>query len=307
MLKVVCEKGITFEFIEGRGWQLLSTKTPVTANDPMKAAAAYGVRPVLLAEDILNDGSRTLFLPSSPGKSPFELQPSDLTQLIFNRWNSPSLPHAVSMNYLLGAVVYHCKKLAEAYSQITQGYAKAVHLHNEQQPSDPSSEQFWAGNRVEPFYEFEAFIASVRRAYDSMRYIIWQALVSNKGSTPSSFPDTLKASTGLPDPLKARLYRSWAEFGEKATAYRDCILHYVPIGGGWSNVRVYRLSGGIWTCSVLLPDNPEARSIKKFTYNSNTDALSYSWELANEIVDVAHELISATPELRPWLDEIQPD
>jgi hypothetical protein len=67
------------------------------------------------------------------------------------------------------------------------------------------------------------------------------------------------------------------------------------------------LTGGIWTCSVLIPDNPEARSAKKFTYKSNIDALTYGWELANEIVDVAYELISATPDLRPWLDNIQPD
>jgi hypothetical protein len=135
MLKILCEKGIAFEWFEGHGWQLLSTRSALTISDPQEAARGYCVRPLLLVQDFPGDGVQTLFLPNAAGKSPFTLQPSELTQEVFKHWNGPLLPHAVNMNYVIGAVVYHCKKLAELYSQITQDYAHAVHVHNVEQPN----------------------------------------------------------------------------------------------------------------------------------------------------------------------------
>jgi hypothetical protein len=36
-----------------------------------------------------------------------------------------------------------------------------------------------------------------------------------------------------------------------------------------------RLEGGVWACSALIPDNPEARSHLSFNYDTNIDALQY--------------------------------
>jgi len=306
MLKIVLEKGLTFSFREGHGWELQSARGPQSVGEPEAFGKQYGIRPVLLVADLNSTRQRIHLFPLKTDKSPFELQPSELPQLLFSK-ASPLFDHVINLLYVIGAPVHHCKNLALLYAEITREYGQSVHLHNEEMPSDPATEQFWAANRPLPYYEFEALITSVRRAYDTMRYLIWHGLGTNKGSTPSSFPDTLKKCIGLPNPLKLRLERSWQEFGQKATDYRDCALHYIPIGGGWPNIKMNRLTGGVWTCSALLPDNPEVRSAKTFTYNLRTDALTYGWELANETTQIAHEIADALPDMRHWMDKIQPD
>lgn len=61
------------------------------------------------------------------------------------------------------------------------------------------------GSQHEPYYEFEALVTSVRRAYDSARYILWKEFHTGKGSTPSSFCDTLKLCKSIPIPLEGAM------------------------------------------------------------------------------------------------------
>jgi hypothetical protein len=46
----------------------------------------------------------------------------------------------------------------------------------------------------------------------------------------------------------------------------------------------------------LIPDNPEDKSKRKFRYAGKIDALTYGWEIANEIVDVASTIVNAIPQ-----------
>ena len=62
-----------------------------------------------------------------------------------------------------------------------------------------------------------------------------------------------------------------------------------------------KLSGDVWSTSIFIPDNPEARSQKKFKFNSQIDALTYGWEITNEVLSVAHAIIDEIP------DENKPD
>lgn len=303
---MLCEKGIAFESTDMGSWRVLSSKADLIVNDPRRAASEYGVRPVIILKDLNELPTETIVLPTKVDENPFQLQPADIAQNIFNQWNSQLFPAALKMNYVLGGTIYHLKRLAELYSEISQQYSDGVKIHNVGQASD-KSEQFWAGNRGAPFYEVEAFITSVRRTYDSMRYVIWHGFGENKDSVPANYLTTIERHNKLPEPIKARLMGSWNRFGLKATAYRDCIQHYVPISNGWSMVRMDRLKGGVWLCSVLLPDNPEARSTTKFTYDLEIDALTYSWDLAHEMLSLVLELTMALPDTRPWLDRIQPD
>jgi hypothetical protein len=64
-----------------------------------------------------------------------------------------------------------------------------------------------------------------------MRYVIWHGFGDMKGSTPSSFLDAIRIHTWLPESLRIRLEERWKNFGQKATHYRDCVQHYVSIGG----------------------------------------------------------------------------
>jgi hypothetical protein len=46
---------------------------------------------------------------------------------------------------------------------------------------------------------------------------------------------------------------------------------------------------------MWMPDNPEAKSQRRYRYDRKLDALDYGWKLANEILDVTHFLVSAFP------------
>ena len=59
----------------------------------------------------------------------------------------------------------------------------------------------------------------------------------------------------------------------------------------------------VWSCCALIPDNPEARSLHKFTYNMDRDALTYGWELCDEVVQVAHAILTSLPESGLLLEE----
>ena len=51
--------------------------------------------------------------------------------------------------------------------------------------------------------------------------------------------------------------------------------------------------------SLRIPDNPEAKSQSAFTFAKGLDALTYGWELSNEIVRVATAIMMAVPDARP--------
>ena len=73
----------------------------------------------------------------------------------------------------------------------------------------------------------------------------------------------------------------------------DCIHHYVPVDRGMASAEMNRLQSGIWTTTILIPDNPEARSTRAFTFDLHRDALSYSWELAHTIILLSAEVVDA--------------
>ena len=83
------------------------------------------------------------------------------------------------------------------------------------------------------------------------------------------------------------LEESWQVYGERLTDYRDCIIHYTPIDFGMSTANMHKLDDGIWSVMMRIPDNPETKSKSAFTFAKGLDALTYGWELSNEIVRVA--------------------
>jgi hypothetical protein len=88
------------------------------------------------------------------------------------------------------------------------------------------------------------------------------------------------------------LETSWELYGEKMTAYRDCIQHYVPVTFGIQTASMERVAGDIWSVRLRLPDNPERKSQPAFKFEKNLDALTYGWELANEVMNVATVIFS---------------
>ncbi len=207
-----------------------------------------------------------------------------------HRFEASTLYPAHHLEYLLGAVDYHCARLAELYVQIAANYCRIQKTPGFSTESDTGIFQ----NQTEPYYEFEALVGTARRAYDSMRYLLWPRFGSPNGSLPRSLEAVLKSHNKMPSELRQRLSKSWEQFGVPLTDYRDCLHHYVPIDFGLASAFMRRHSTGAWTTMIRIPDNPESRSKRRFTFNLNRDALTYAWELANEIFSIAVQVAQAT-------------
>jgi len=255
---------------------------------PAEVTMKYGVRPVLLTSRPRLGDDRMFVLPIQ-GNQVLEIEHSELSQIAYAK-DIPTLFHTFNLSYIVGAVFHHCKQLAEAYSEICRTFVSLPF------PEEMDSDLVNLAHQPEPYYEFEGLITAARRAYDTTRYLIWHAFGPKKGSLPSSFEKTLRLCTCLPISLDERLHLSWSRFGNKVKKYRDCIQHYVPIGGLLPSARMVRLEGGVWSTSLIIPDNPEARSHTEFKYKSRLDALTYGWEVTNEVIEIAQAIVQAVPE-----------
>ena len=137
------------------------------------------------------------------------------------------------------------------------------------------------------------------RFYETIRFVIWHAFEGENG-VPRSFEIFLKSDNNrqcklLPVSLSKQLEFSWEKSGKKAKEYRDCFQHYVPIGGYSSDAQMKRLEGRVWSASIIIPDNPEDKSQRKYKYDSKIDALEYGWKITNEIMELAHTIIDELP------------
>ena len=156
-------------------------------------------------------------------------------------------------------------------------------------------DHFTYGGHSEPYYEVEALITAAQRTYDALRYILWKVFGPGGGDTPSNFPRTVAKCERIPAALRSSLEKSWASYGVKLKAYRDCIQHYVPVAFHLNVASMERVAGGIWSVRLRLPDNPEAKSQRAYKYSNGIDALTYGWELANEVIRVAAEIFASIP------------
>jgi hypothetical protein len=254
----------------------------------------YKVRPILLTETIPTFGGspreRHTVLTLNGRKQLNVLVSSlQLPQGLPEKNYVSLLRATMNIQYVAAALVYHCQELALLYSQICD---TAIRLSQEL-PIEGNG--FTLQDQSDSYHEFDALITAARRTYDALRYILWPVFGSAGSQTPRNFPKTIEACNRLPEMLRDILSRSWSSHGEKLTDYRDCIQHYVPVTFGIETAWLQKLDGGTWSVLLRIPDNPEARSQRKFRFAGGLDALTYGWELANELIGVAAEILGAIP------------
>ena len=286
ILRSVLEHGVELRSAN-EGWTVSSAPAGAGINfkSLSEAVAAHSpFRPVLVTEKRNFGGDLTLLL-RCDAKELFGVCISDL----MNRPLAPDTVYPVyHLSYLLGAVGYHCQRLAEIYADIARHYCQITQI-----PGHGDNDVATFGYQTEPYYEFEALIGAARRTYDSARYVLWRRFGSKKSSAPRSLERLLKAPTNMPDTLHQRLARSWQNFGVPLTNYRDCIHHYVPVDFGLASAFMRRHSSRAWTTTIRIPDNPEVRSKNQFTFALDRDALTYAWELADEVLTVTMAVVEA--------------
>lgn len=195
----------------------------------------------------------------------------------------------LNMQYIAGALVYHCQELSLLYHDICN-FAFRIH-----QMIPRKDRTFLLQGQSEAYYEFDALITAARRTYDSLRYILWNIFGSNRDSVPRNFPKTLELCDKIPEVLRNRLFKSWSDHGKKLTDYRDCIQHYVNVSFGIESALLRQDDGGTWSVLLRIPDNPEVKSKQHFEYIYDLDALTYGWELANELIGITLSVLAAIP------------
>lgn len=287
IISIVFEGGIELRFDNGH-WTFPSapvTSGVVFSSLPDATECLAPLRPVLITVQLDSGGTRTSLL-KCDGSNDFNV---DVTNLM-NRPNMGKMVYPFyHLNYLVGAVGYHCQRLAEHYAQIAVQYRKIQEIPGFFDSSDMGSYSY----QTEPYYEFDSLIGAARRSYDCTRFILWPHFGSKNGSMPRSLKKLLEGANQLPDLLHEQLTISWQNFGQLLTHYRDCLHHYVPVDIGLASATMRRHQVGAWTTTLLIPDNPEARSKKKFTFKLNRDALTYGWELTNEILFISTTVVNA--------------
>ena len=252
----------------------------------------YNVRPVVLTEVVPKLGGgeqdRNLVV-TVDGQDLLDLRVGklQLPQGIQESTYISLLQHAMNAQYVAGAMVYHCQKLALVYADICD---QLIGIRSVM-PIDGEYSSFQG--RSEGYYEFEALVTAARRTYDSLRYILWPVFGSGGGQMPSNFPKTIKSCTRLPNSLRDRLSASWASKGEKLTSYRHCIHHYVPVTFGIETASMRKVDCGSWSVQLRIPDNPEAKSTRQFDFAGGLDALTYGWEVTDHVLAIAMDVFGS--------------
>lgn len=268
--RIIYEHGITAQII-GSDWHIINIVGGQTERiDHLEIIKQrYKVRPVILTMHYGSGPEYDMLLRTEVTDS-FGLKITELEQ---RAYKVIKIDKILNIGYLLRAMEYHCKQLALLYTEACNSMKEAYDIPGLTVEERKETDAIY-GMCGEPYYEFDALITAVRRAYDSCRYILWH-FFGAESTAPRSFYSTLKNCPSLPVELSKKLNESWSKYGEEITAYCDCIQHNSPIDFGVSSLSMHKLDNGAWSTRVRIPDNPSAKSRFKFTYDNRRDARGF--------------------------------
>lgn len=195
-----------------------------------------------------------------------------------------------ALAYDVGAALHHCVNLAKAYESIVSNFQRIRAI-----PGFTTSDSDFAsfGYQQEPYYELDALLSASRRAYDKIGHCVWHAFEGAGGGMPDNMAQLVDRLKACPEPLAESLRNSGLTVGARLKDYRDCTQHFASVDMGLGTVMMKHLGDGVWGAWARIPDNPQVRSKKKFTYTLSLDALTYGWEVANEVVALATKVVTA--------------
>lgn len=278
--RILFEHGVALHRDETSNWQCESA-VGLYSTLPADITRQFGLRPITAKFRTDSALSYSMVFPSHVGRA-LNVQLSELQQQIYRKKSSTLFLSTQSLFYLLHVVIYHCECLAEQYADSIE---EIIELPN------PNNADRVATYCFEGFFEFDALVTAVIRAIDSTRYVIWRMYGGN-GSVPSSFKRTIDNCTQLPGTLRQLAENLWAERLSHAKEYRDCIQHYVSVGSS-SWAMLTRRNDLIWTMLLRIPDNPEVKSAKKFTFGRDLDAMTYGWELITDLFVLTASIVQS--------------
>lgn len=229
---------------------------------PLRLEGLRGRRPFLAFVDA-SGTSLPILIDQLGQRSPF----------MFSLQVSPSLMwEAHQMHYFEGALMYHFAGLVRAHEVVGNSFKDLTRI--EGWTHSPRS---YFSSHPEPYYELDALLTVIRRAYDTLRYPLWK-LFGSRGTRPRSLSAMLEVCPGLPPDIADDLRSSWDSIGTSVTAYRDCLQHYTPVDFGLSSMFVEEAADGVWGVTARIPDNPESKSRAAFSFSRDLNALRFCWE-----------------------------
>jgi hypothetical protein len=259
---IIFERGISVYQAQDHQWTYRSSASPVNVGSPDDVSTNVGVRPVVAVLPWKLVPPVGLILPSTKGRF-LDIYRSELAPAM-----SPSL------FYMMGAALYHCKRLAWWYAD------ECYRLSQTPANLQEGHERIVLGGAEEPYFEFEALVTVIVRCFDTLRYSLWHRW-GDKGSCPNSYERAVNAIVNCPDEIMHWLVHGLENIYRKAKNYRHCIQHYVDLGStSWAMAELR--AEGIWSTIVRIPDNPEVRSAKRFAFDQDIDSLTLGWQLCTE-------------------------
>ncbi|HUX30617.1 MAG TPA: hypothetical protein VMV78_08320 [Thiobacillus sp.] len=282
LARMIFEHGIELRRDTTGQWVITTDTGHQKQVDPNALAARYGVRPVAAARRWEACLGRTYLLRTGAPRD-LVLGVSDLFRDV-RRHDPVGMFFSISaLDFVLGALAYHCRQLAEAYVSIVSTARDMPH----------ESDTDYVGRNhpaiQSAYYELESLLTSARRTYEMMRDPLWRLFGPGKGKAPDTLNETVKACD-LPPHLGKRLTVSDDNFPDKLRQYRNCIQHCTPLDAVPRSLMT-QPEPGIWAASCLIPDNPNAKDPRKFVYDKRIDALTYGWQVTNELADLTRSLV----------------
>lgn len=239
-----------------------------------EAVQLLQLQPVLLTLQDAHWRDRHFLLPAALGPV-VEIQVQHLAQSAFSLVPKLS-PYARNVAYICEAVAYHCRRLATLYHDL-------VYFVGDSLPPT-GSDDFNLLGAVEPYFEAEALITTIVRAFDTLRFLLWAAY-GRRCSSPANFERVVN-SVVLPDVLSGSTLDTLRVY-KQIKDYRDCIQHYAHFGARLPFARIQVLSDCAMSVWARLPDNPEVKAYGKFDYTGNLDALDFGWRASTAVLEYA--------------------
>ncbi|MFQ5550079.1 MAG: hypothetical protein ACE5FJ_02450 [Gemmatimonadales bacterium] len=270
-VRVVFDRGLQI-LRSDQGWLIPSSKSRHFVDSPEEIEERFAAKRITVYRDL------------APFLYPRKVMDRDGLPLSRPRYLSGYVEDAelriykYMVEHLLFTGVTHLAYLAEAYAGLA-----VLKNHSEWQIGEDavvtSSRQLYNSALLHAESTFAALVSS----FNASRYLMWR----RRGEPPEAILETISHLMLDATPEMERtltpIEDAWCAWGDKITAYRDCITRYhsvEPLGGGSAGELLF---DDIWEIRIDLPDNPGARA-EEFTFTADVDALQSCWDACVAVV-----------------------
>lgn len=180
---------------------------------------------------------------------------------------------------------YHVQCIERCYREMLD----AMRLLSSDRPLEEGASSSYAGPLSEVLlFNVDGFFEAERAAHDFV--LSCMATGDLLKDAPSSLHDFYRGVRSRPgvypcDPpeLRDALAAFWEATGRLTKEYRDCLSHSASLSGPtWQHAVDMKWRGGAWRIQFHLPDNPNSRSYRMFTFDRKLDALTVCAEIKEQ-------------------------